>query len=380
MINNKRPIKILIAPDSFKGSLDASEVCDAIAAGVINEVPDAIIIKNPMADGGEGTVQSIVDAQNGQICVAEVSGPLGNIVTAKYGIINKDTAIIEMAEASGLTLISTLERNPLLTTTFGTGELILDAINNGCKNIIIGVGGSATNDGGAGMAQALGFSLLDKNKDPIQRGGQGLAKLDSIHISTRDKRLDNCSFTVACDVNNIFCGENGASIIYGPQKGATPEMIKTLDSNLGLFAKIIYRDIGKDISTIPGSGAAGGLAGGLMAFLNAKLSSGVDIVKKETNLSEKMSEVDLVFTGEGKCDHQTLEGKTVLGVAELAKSLNIPVIAIVGSIGEDIEDLYNHGITEIVSIMKEPHSLEYAMENASTLITETTERILHLMT
>ena len=271
-------MKIVVAPDSFKGSLTAVEVSDAIAQGVREIFPEAEIVKIPMADGGDGTVQCLVNATGGKILREKVTGPLGDEVWASYGILgDKKTAVIEMAEASGLTLVPGNKRNPLITTTYGTGQLIKSALDRGCRKMIIGIGGSATNDGGAGMVQALGAKLLDKDREEIGFGGGELKKLNRIDISNLDNRLSDTKVLVASDVNNPLCGPKGASRIYGPQKGATPEMIKKLDESLAHFAKLVKRDLHKDIKDIPGAGAAGGLGAGLIAFLNAELKSGIAV-------------------------------------------------------------------------------------------------------
>ncbi|GAF82011.1 unnamed protein product, partial [marine sediment metagenome] len=272
-------MKIVVAPDSFKGSLTAVEVSDAIAQGVREIFPEAEIVKIPMADGGDGTVQCLVNATRGKILKEKVTGPLGDEVLASYGILgDKKTAVIEMAEASGLTLVPKNKRNPLITTTYGTGQLIKAALDQGCRKMIIGIGGSATNDGGAGMVQALGAKLLDKDGEEIGFGGGELKKLNRIDISNLDNRLSDTKVLVASDVNNPLCGPKGASRIYGPQKGATPELIEELDKSLAHFAKLVKRDLHKDIKNIPGAGAAGGLGAGLMAFLDAELRPGIEII------------------------------------------------------------------------------------------------------
>ncbi len=365
-------MKIVIAPDSFKESMTALQAADAIERGWKQVLPDGEFVKVPMADGGEGTVQSLVDATNGSIRKRSVTGPLGTQVDAFYGILGDGkTTVIEMAAASGLHLVPAEERNPLVTTTKGTGELILAAVEEGAENIIIGIGGSATNDGGAGMAQALGARLLDKSGTDLQPGGGSLANLERIDISQVDDRLKSVSFMIACDVNNPLTGEKGASAVFGPQKGATPEMVRTLDQNLGHYAGIIQRDLGKDIETIPGAGAAGGLGAGLLAFLSAELRPGIDIVIEASGLEDKVSGADLVITGEGKIDSQTIYGKTPIGVAAVAKKYDIPVIAIAGFAGPDADVVFDHGIDALFSIVPGPVSLAEAFENAET----NTERV-----
>lgn len=370
-------MKIIIAPDSFKGSLTAMEVALAINRGISNIDPSIESVLIPMADGGEGTVQSMVDATNGKIINIEVLDPLLRKIKSFYGILGDgETAVIEMAAASGLPLLATHERNPLITSTYGTGALIKDALDKGCRKIIIGLGGSATNDGGAGMAKALGARLLDSDGKEIGNGGEALSRLSKIDISDLDNRINDCTVIAACDVDNPLCGEKGASAVYGPQKGATPEMIITLDQNLKRFADVVKIQMGKDILDSPGSGAAGGLGAGVRVFLNAKLERGINIVTKITNLSERVKDADLVITGEGMIDFQTAFGKTPFGVAQVAKQFNIPVIAIAGGLGKNYQELYSKGFDAIFSIVNKPMTLEFAMENAPALIESVTENIM----
>ena len=368
-------MKIVIAPDSFKGSLTALQVAEAIEVGLRRVFPTAAIEKVPMADGGEGTVQSLVDATSGEILTARVRDPLGNPIDAQYGVLGDGiTAVIEMAAASGLTLVPLDKRDPRITTTYGTGELIRAALGHGCRKLIIGIGGSATNDGGAGMAQALGAKLLTASNEQIGPGGGSLATLNSIELSELDRRIREMETVVACDVNNPLTGKEGASHVYGPQKGATPEMIEELDANLAHFNKIVQRDLNKSVGDVPGAGAAGGLGAGLMAFLNASLKSGIDIVTEATQLSKQFSGADLVITGEGQINFQTVFGKTPVGVAKVAKTHNIPVIAIAGSIADRSDGVYNAGIDAMVDIVPEPMPLETAIEKATTLIETAAER------
>jgi glycerate kinase len=374
-------MKIVIAPDSFKGSLSAKEVADSIENGIKKVIKDAEIIKIPMADGGEGTVQSLVDGTGGKIVKVKVYDPLMRPIESFYGILgDEQTAVIEMAAASGLPLISVDERNPMKTTTYGTGELIKHAMDMGCRNIIIGIGGSATNDGGAGMVKALGAKLLDKNNEEINFGGEGLKDLHSIDISSMDERIKECKITAACDVDNPLCGETGASCVFGPQKGADEEMVRKLDEYLLNFANVIKNDLDVDIKDVPGAGAAGGLGGGLLTFLNANLKRGIDIVIETTNLEKNLENVDIVITGEGMIDFQTAFGKTPFGVAKVAKKLNIPVIAIAGGIGKDANTLYEKGFNSIFSIVDKPMNLEEAMDKGSILLEETAERIMRAIT
>ncbi|MDI3535001.1 MAG: glycerate 2-kinase [Thermosediminibacterales bacterium] len=370
-------MKIVVAPDSFKGSLTAKEVCDAVGNGIRRVFPDAEIIKTPMADGGEGTVETLVESTGGKLVEQKVKGPLGEEINACFGILGDGkTAVIEMARASGLPLVPVHKKNPLITTTYGTGELIKSALDLGCRKFIIGVGGSATNDGGVGMAQALGIRFLDKEGKEIGFGGGSLDKLEKIDMSGIDERIQLSTFLVASDVDNPLCGEKGASATYGPQKGATPEMVKTLDKNLAHLAEIIKRDLGKDIKDIPGAGAAGGLGAGLMAFCNAELRRGIDIIIEITHLENKMDEADLVITGEGQMDFQTIHGKTPYGVAKAAKKKGLPVAAIVGSIGEGAEVLYENGIDTIYSILEKPMSLEECIALADKLVERAAERLI----
>ncbi|NLY46478.1 MAG: glycerate kinase [Tissierella sp.] len=373
-------MKFLLAPDSFKESLSAKDAADAMEKGLKKAFPDAKYIKIPMADGGEGTTQSLVDATKGKMYYPEVLDPLGKKVKAKLGILgNGDIAVIEMASASGLELIDKKERNPLLTTTFGTGELIKAALDKNVSTIIIGIGGSATNDGGAGMIQALGGKLLDKNGEQIGFGGGTLKDLVRIDLSELDPRINEIKIEVACDVNNPLTGKLGASHIFGPQKGATPEMILQLDEYLGHYADIIRNDLNKDIDQIPGAGAAGGLGAGLMAFLNGELSPGIDIVIRYTDIENQMDGVDFVITGEGSIDSQTRFGKTPYGVAKVAKKFDIPVIAIAGRVGEDIDILYDYGFDAFFSIIQGVCDLDEALENGAVNIEKTCENIGRLI-
>lgn len=373
-------MKIIIAPDSFKGSLSALEVCKNVEKGIRKVLDYAEIVNVPMADGGEGTVQSLVDATGGQIINLKVKGPLLSSVDAFYGILgNGTTAVIEMAAASGITLLSKEERNPMKTTTYGTGEVIKHALDMGCRNFIIGIGGSATNDGGAGMLTALGVKLLDKNRDEIGFGGGNLDKLKFIDSSKIDSRIKLCNIVAACDVDNPLCGERGASYIFAAQKGADENMIITLDKNLSHYADMVENHLGISIKDYPGAGAAGGLGGGLLAFLNAKLQPGINIVIETTALEEKLKGADLVITGEGMIDYQTQYGKTPYGVARLAKKYNIPVIAIAGGIGRDAEELYSKGFDSIFSIVDKPMALEEAIENSDLLVQKAAERIMRAL-
>lgn len=369
-------MKIVVAPDSFKESLTALDAAKAIKEGFQEVFPDANIQCVPMADGGEGTVQSLIDGTGGTIKEVEVTGPLGEPVKGFYGILGDGkTAIIEMAAASGLQLVPPAKRNPLITTTKGTGELILDALDEGIAHIIMGIGGSATNDGGAGMVQVLGAKLLDDAGKQIDQGGKALADLSKIDLSGLDPRIRNVKFEVACDVDNPLTGPNGASHIYGPQKGATPEMIELLDANLLKFAEVIERDLQLHVNDIPGAGAAGGIGAGLLAFLSAELKRGIDIVITVTDLEKHVQDADLVITGEGRIDSQTIFGKTPIGVAKTAKKFNIPVIGIAGSISQDSHVVYDHGIDALYSVVPGAMPLEDALENAYQYLLMTARNI-----
>lgn len=373
--------KFVVAPDSFKESLSAKGVCIAMENGIHNVFPDAIVNHVPMADGGEGTVEALVDATEGKIIEVDVQGPLkGQVIKAKYGILGDGrTAVIEMAEASGLGLVPREDRNPLITTTYGTGELIKAALDQGVEGIVIGIGGSATNDGGAGMAQALGAKLLDKDGEQIDFGGGSLGKIEKIDISELDERLKKTKIRVACDVDNYLTGITGASAVFGPQKGATPEMVQILDDNLKHYAKIIKRDLGKEVDEFEGAGAAGGLGAGLMAFTNATLQKGVEIVIDTIGLEWKIRDCDFVITGEGGMDFQTKFGKTPYGVAKVAEKYNKPVFAIAGTLGENFEELYEHGFSAIFSVMQKPCSLEQALKDGATNIEKTVESIVRMI-
>jgi len=372
-------VKIVIAPQSFKGNLSAWQVARAIENGIQRVLPEAMTVIKPMADGGDGTVRALVDATGGRLMTAKVTGPLGKPILAQWGLLgDKVTGIIEMAAASGLTLVPAERLNPLLTTTYGTGELILVALDSGCRKLIIGIGGSATNDGGAGMAQALGVQLLDSEGVAIPFGGVALAKLEHINISTIDSRLADCGILMASDVNNPLCGIQGASAVYGPQKGATPDMVARLDAALSHYADVIHWDLGIDVRDDPGAGAAGGLGMGLMVFLKAEIVPGIDIVIQSTGLVEDLKDADLVFTAEGRIDSQTAFGKAPIGVAQKAKELGLPVIALAGEVADDYQVVYQHGIDAVISIAPGPINLSQSMARAEELITEATECTMRL--
>jgi len=372
-------MKIVVAPDSFKGSLSAVEVCEFVERGVKRVDPNIEVIKVPMADGGEGTVHSLVASTGGRIINTKVRGPLMEIVNGFYGILGDGkTAVIEMAAASGLTLISMEERNPMKTTTYGTGELIKHALNMGCRNIILGLGGSATNDGGAGMAQALGVRFINKNRNDIEVCGRRLDEIYEIDMDGFDEKIKECNITAACDVDNPLCGEKGASKVYGPQKGADEMMVEILDRNLEHYGRLLEKTLNVSIMDYPGAGAAGGMGAGVMAFLGASLKKGIDIVVEASGLENIIRDADLVITGEGSIDYQTAFGKTPYGVAKTAAKYNIPVVAIAGHIGQGAETLYEKGFTSIFSIAEGPISLEESMANCSQLLERASERIIRL--
>ncbi|WP_330390551.1 glycerate kinase family protein [Paramaledivibacter caminithermalis] len=373
-------MKIVLAPDSFKESMTAKEACEAMERGIKKVNSNIECIKVPMADGGEGTMQSLVDATKGKVYKVKVNGPLGDEVEAEYGILgNGEIAVLEMASASGIQLISKEKRNPLKTSTYGTGQLIKACLNHPIKKILIGIGGSSTNDGGAGMIQALGGRLLDKNGIELPFGGGQLGELEKIDLSNLDKRLKNLEIEVACDVNNPLVGKNGASFVFGPQKGATKEMVEILDKNLNHFADKIKEALGKDIKEVHGAGAAGGLGAGLMAFLNGKLKKGIDMVVEYTKLEENIKEADMVWTGEGSIDSQTIFGKTPLGVAKIAEKYDVPVIVLAGRVGDKIAELYDNGIDAIFSIMQEASSLEEALVKGKENIEKLSENLIRFM-
>jgi len=374
------PQIFLLAPDSFKESMTSKEACRAMELGIKSVLPLAQCIHVPMADGGEGTMQALVDATGGKIYKTIVKGPLGNDVEAEYGILgDNETGVLEMSSASGIHLVTRDLRNPLITSTYGTGQLIKAALNHPIKKLLIGIGGSATNDGGAGMAQALGIKFLDVAGNEIGSGGGELIKIDRIDTTGfLLSRYENLTIEVACDVTNTLTGENGASYTFAHQKGATEEMAKQLDANLEHYADKIKISTGKDVSMVAGAGAAGGLGAGLMAFLDAKLSKGIELVTKYAELEEKIKNADFVFTGEGSIDHQTQYGKTPMGVAQVAKKYNKPVIAFAGKVG-DVSALYDHGIDAIFCITNGAGTLDDALANATINLENTTTQVVRLM-
>ncbi|MBZ4645925.1 MAG: glycerate kinase [Clostridia bacterium] len=372
-------MKIIIAPDSFKGSNTTIAVANTIEKGIRKVFPDAEIVKIPIADGGEGTVDALVLGAGGKFKEITVTGPLGEKVQAKYGILDNGAAVIEMAAASGLPLVPENKKNPMVTTTYGTGELIKAALDDGCRKIVIGIGGSATNDGGLGMAQALGVSFKDKDGKELGYGGGELEKLAVIDVSNIDPRIKDTEIIIACDVSNPLCGEKGASAVYGPQKGATPEMVKQLDANLRHFARIIKEQLGQDIIDVPGTGAAGGLGAGLIVFCGAQLKSGIETVLDVVNIDRHLPTTDLVITGEGKIDGQSIYGKVPVGVGQRVKKYNLPVLAIVGDIGDGASAVYDYGVDGIMSTVNKAMPLSEAMGRSSELLEDAAERVMRII-
>ena len=369
-------MRIVIAPDSFKECASATVVAEAIAVGLRRVLPDAELDLVPMADGGEGTVEALVAATGGTTVERTVTGPMGARVNAAYGVLGDgSTAVIEMAAAAGLALVPPERRDPLTATTRGVGELMAVALDRGTTRIIIGIGGSATNDAGAGMAQALGYSLTDASGNELPPGGIALSQLARIDGARRHPGLDACEVLVACDVCNRLCGVGGASLVYGPQKGASPEGALELDAALHRFGEIAARHLGSDVLDLPGAGAAGGLGAGLVAFAGGRLEPGVELVARACRLAERIEGADLVITGEGRLDGQTAHGKTPLGVALIAKARGVPAIAIAGSVGEGLTPLHGLGIDAAFSICTGPMSLEQAVSDAPALLGGTAEAI-----
>ena len=368
-------MKVVIAIDSFKGSLSSIAAGEAAAAGIRDAIPDAETIVRPLADGGEGTVDALIAGMGGERRTVTVTGPMGRPVEAAYGILPGGTAVMEMAAAAGITLVSSEERNPLVATTFGVGEMIADAIRAGCRRFVVGIGGSATNDGGAGMLQALGFGLVDAEGNGIPRGGAGLEKLDRIETANVLPELKECSFQVACDVTNPLCGERGASAVFGPQKGASPEMVARLDAALAHFAAVAGGD-----AVFPGTGAAGGLGFAFHAFLGGKLQRGVEIVLAETRLEDFVRSADVVVTGEGRLDAQTAMGKAPIGVAKLAKRYGKPALAFSGCVAPDAETVNEHGIDAFFPVLRNVTTLADALDvsNAAANLRATARQAFRL--
>jgi len=373
-------MRIIVAPDSFKGSVSALGVAEAMARGIHAVFSDAEVLKVPIADGGEGTVEALVAATGGRLMHTEVRGPLGDPVRAHWGISGDGaTAFLEMASASGLPLIPKEHRNPRLTSTYGTGELVKAALDAGLRKLVLGIGGSATNDGGMGMARALGVRFLDADGRDLPEGGAALARLAHVDLSRLEPRLAESVLLVACDVDNPLCGPRGASAVYGPQKGATPDMVGELDAALGVFAKIAAQATGRDVALLPGAGAAGGLGAGLLFFTPASLRPGVSIVLETTGFEALVQGADLVLTGEGRTDFQTAMGKAPVGIAAVARRHGVPVICLSGGLGEGAEDVLAHGINALASIVPQPMALEACMDQGAALVEAAARRVCRML-
>lgn len=373
-------MRIVVAPDSFKGSVSAVGTANAMEKGIKAVFPDAEVIKVPIADGGEGTVEALVTATNGQMIQQDVVGPLGDIVQSYWGILGDGkTAVIEMAAASGLPLVPNHKKDPRITTTYGTGQLIKAALDRGLEKIIIGIGGSATNDGGCGMAQALGGKFLDADGHELSYGGAALANLEHVDLAHMDQRLNRTKIVVACDVDNPLCGPKGATAVYGPQKGATPEMIIELDAALYNFANKVGKVTCKDVAVHPGAGAAGGLGAGLLFFSNATLRPGVEIILETTGFESLVKSAQFVVTGEGRTDFQTAFGKAPVGVAKLAKKYNVPTLCLSGGLGQGYEDVLEQGIDGLMSIVPGPMSLDECIEHGAELIEMGAKRLCQVI-
>ncbi|ELJ8580788.1 glycerate kinase [Vibrio cholerae] len=372
-------MKVVIAPDSFKESLTAKQVCDAIQAGLARVWHDAKFVAIPVADGGEGTVQSLVDATQGRLVEVKVMGPQGKRVEAFYGMLgDNQTAVIEMAAASGLHHVPVAQRDPKLTTSFGTGELIRHALDQGVTKLIIGLGGSATNDGGVGMLAALGARFTNADGDPIQLTGGGLRELTHIDLQDFDPRLQHCDILVACDVNNPLCGDKGASAVFGPQKGATPEDVQLLDGTLRQFCLLTEKVTGKMVLESAGAGAAGGMGAALLAYTQARLRPGIEIVLETVQLAHQVSDADLVITGEGRIDSQTVHGKTPMGVAKVAKRFDVPVLALCGCTGDNYQAVYQCGIDAVFAAVPRAMLLEDALKESDFNLADLAENVARL--
>lgn len=373
--------KIIIAPDSFKGTMSSIKICDIMSDVILKHYPDVNLVKIPVADGGEGTVECFLEAVGGRLVPVRVKGPYFDEIDAFYGILSDGcTAVVEMAAAAGLPLVEA-KRNPMLTTTFGVGQLIRHALENGCRKIIIGLGGSCTNDGGTGMAAALGIRFFDKAGNSFIPVGGTLENIARIDASGRLKALDNSSIIAACDVDNPLYGENGAAAIFGPQKGADAKMVESLDRNLKHLSEAIRRDLGLDLAMVPGAGAAGGLGAGVIAFASATLKRGIDTVLNTVQFEKLLDNCDLVITGEGKIDGQSLRGKVVVGVAKRAGDKGVPVVAVVGDIGDDIDGVWSQGVSAVLSINRVAVPFEKAKQRSEkdlALTMDTLFRILKL--
>ena len=372
-------MKVIVSPDSFKGSLSATQAAEAIGAGVRRVTPDADIVLVPLADGGEGTVEAFVTAVGGRILPVTATGPMGAPVDAFIGLLDDGTAVVEMAAASGLTLVPDDRRNPMLTTSYGTGELIMAALDAGCSNLILGIGGSATNDGGIGMIQALGGRFSDASGNEVGLGARELIRIRSIDLSNLDCHLKQTPITVACDVENPLSGPNGASAVFGPQKGATPAMVDQLDAGLRNLAEVIRRDMGIDVENTPGAGAAGGMGAAALAFMGGRLESGIEIVLRVARFDSVLDGAAVVFTGEGRVDSQTLQGKVINGVLKASSARHVRVIVLAGGVEPKGYELMNHGAAAVLGITDRPMSLAQARERAGELLCRAAESAMRLV-
>ena len=375
-------MKVVVAIDSLKGSLSSLEAGEAIKSGVLNAIPDAEVCVRPLADGGEGTVEALALGMGGELKTVEVTGPLGEKVNCLYGILEEsNTAILEMSGAAGITLVADEMRNPLHTTTYGVGEVIKDAIANGCRHFIVGIGGSATNDGGIGMLQALGYGMLDKDGNQVPFGAKGIKEIVTITDDQVIPELKECSFRIACDVTNPLCGERGCSAVYGPQKGATPEMVKDMDAWLSDYAKLVAAKYEKADAEYPRTGAAGGMGFAFLAYTNAVLESGIKIILEETKLEDYVKDADIVVTGEGRLDGQTAFGKAPIGVAKIAKKFDKTVLAFAGAVTKDAVVCNEHGIDAFFPILRRIQTLQEAMtpEIARDNMVTTVEQVFRLI-
>ena len=375
-------MKVVVAIDSLKGSLSSLEAGEAIKSGVLKAMPEAEVCVRPLADGGEGTVEALALGMGGELKTVEVTGPLGEKVNCLYGIMEESkTAILEMSGAAGITLVADEMRNPLHTTTYGVGEVIKDAIANGCRHFIVGIGGSATNDGGIGMLQALGYGMLDKDGNQVPFGAKGIKEIVTITDDQVIPELKECSFRIACDVTNPLCGERGCSAVYGPQKGATPEMVKDMDAWLSDYAKLVAEKYEKADAEYPGTGAAGGMGFAFLAYTNAVLESGIKIILEETKLEDYVKDADIVITGEGRLDGQTAFGKAPIGVAKIAKKFDKTVLAFAGAVTKDVVVCNEHGIDAFFPILRRIQTLQEAMtpEIARDNMVTTVEQVFRLI-
>ena len=375
-------MKVVVAIDSLKGSLSSIEAGMAIRDGVLAAKPDAEVIVKPLADGGEGTTDALIEGMNGKRIDLTVTGPMGTPVNAYYGYLaDSHTAVMEMASAAGITLVPAAEKNPLLATSFGVGEVMNDALQKGCRNFIIGIGGSATNDGGIGMLKALGVRFLDENGEDAGEGGQALAKVTQIDVSGLNPLLKECQIQVACDVNNPLCGENGSTYVYGPQKGVTEDMKKPLDEDMAHFAMVTSETLGNDYHDTPGAGAAGGLGFAFLSYIGATLTPGIELILDAVRLEQELPNADIVVTGEGCLDFQTAMGKAPVGVARLAKKYHGKVIAFAGSVTKEASACNKEGIDAFFPILRSVCTLEEAMDpaNARANLTATVEQVFRLL-